>query len=112
MALLAVIVSTSSQMFLKLSVTKNHSSHITEYLNRYVIIGYSMMLLSLLLNFFALRFGINNGFGAKHAPIVESLGYVLIMFAARVFFKEKITIKKIIGNGLIVIGIIIFCLNF
>ena len=112
MAILAVVVSTSSQLLLKLSVTKVHSSHITEYLNPYVIIGYGMMFLSLLLNFFALRFGIDNGFGAKHAPVVESLGYVLIMFAARIFFKEKITVKKVVGNGLIVIGIIVFCLNF
>ena len=44
----------------------------------------------------------------KNGPIIESLGYILIMFLSFWFFSEPITVKKALGNALILIGIIVF----
>ena len=99
----AVIISAFSQIFLKKSAKKTYASVIREYLNPYVIIGYGMMIVTTILTILAYR-----GLDYKNGPVIESLGYVLIMFLSFVFFDEKITWKKILGNGLVVIGILIF----
>lgn len=99
----AVIISAFSQIFLKKSAKKTYSSVIREYLNPYVIIGYGMMVVTTVLTILAYR-----GLDYKNGPVIESLGYVLIMFLSFFFFGEKITWKKLLGNGLVVLGIIIF----
>ena len=40
--------------------------------------------------------------------IIESLGYIFVMILSNRILKEKITKKKLIGNLLILIGIIIY----
>ena len=42
---LAVVVSSVSQIILKKSASKTYNSIIKEYLNKYVIIGYGLMVL-------------------------------------------------------------------
>ena len=44
----------------------------------------------------------------KNGPIIESLGYIFILFLGKIFLQEKINKKKIIGNALILSGIIVF----
>jgi small multidrug resistance pump len=44
----------------------------------------------------------------KNEPIIESLGYIFVMILSNRILKEKITKKKLIGNLLILIGIIIY----
>lgn len=100
----AVIVSAFSQVLLKKSAQKTYASVLREYLNPYVIIGYGMMALTTILT--VLAYG--TGLDYKNGPVIESLGYVLIMFLSLAFFGEKITAKKIVGNSLVIIGIIIF----
>ena len=102
--LTAVVVSAFSQILLKKSAKKSYSSAIKEYLNPYVIIGYGMMMVTTVLTVFAYKTGLDY----KNGPVIESLGYVLIMFLSLFFFGEKITPKKLIGNSLVVLGIIIF----
>ncbi len=104
----SVIVATVSQLLLKKSAKQTYSSPIKEYLNPYVIIGYVLMLGSTLLTLFAYKVGLNY----KEGPVIESLGYVLIMFLSLAFFKEKITWKKALGNFLVILGIIVFYVNF
>ena len=41
-------------------------------------------------------------------PILESTGYVFIVILSRLFLKEAISKKKIMGMGIILIGIIVF----
>ena len=48
------------------------------------------------------------GLDYKNGPIIESLGYVFILFLGRWFLQEKITAKKVIGNVLILLGIAVF----
>lgn len=102
--LLAVIISSFSQILLKKSAKKSHSSAIREYLNPFVIIGYGMMMLTTVLTVFAYKLGLPY----KNGPVIESLGYVFIMFLSLLFFAEKITRKKLLGNALVILGIIVF----
>lgn len=46
----------------------------------------------------------------KNEPIIESLGYIFVMILSNLILGEKITKKKIIGNLLILSGIIIYYL--
>lgn len=103
--LLSVTIASFSQILLKKSAAKNHDSIIKEYLNPYVIIGYGMMVGSTILTILAYR-----GIEYKNGPVIESLGYILIMVLSYLFFKEPITKKKIIGNLLILLGVFVFYL--
>ncbi|MBQ7964968.1 MAG: EamA family transporter [Ruminococcus sp.] len=99
----SVVVAAFSQILLKVSAKKQYDSIIKEYLNPWVIIGYSMMVLSTILTVLAFR-----GIEYKNGPIIESLGYILVLILSFVFFQEKITWKKTLGNVLILVGVIVF----
>ena len=104
----SVVISSLSQILLKTGAKKNYSSAIREYLNFYVISGYGLMFVSMLLPILAYKIGLDY----KEAPVIEAIGPALVTILSFFFFKEKLTAKKIIGNILVVIGIIVFYLNF
>lgn len=101
---LAVIISSSSQILLKKSAKKTYSSWIFEYLNPYVIIGYGMMIISTIVIILAYHLGV----AYSNGPVIESLGYIMIMVLSNIFFAEKITKRKLLGNSIILLGIIVF----
>ncbi len=92
-----------SQVLLKKSSTVQRKSVVFEYLNPYVIIGYGITFLCMLLMIYAYK-----GITFKLGAILESLTYLYVMILGKIFFKEKITVKRIIGNLLIVSGVIVF----
>lgn len=100
---LSVAVASFSQILLKKSAGKTYESVLREYLNPLVIIGYGMMMVSTLLTVAGYE-----GLEYKNGAVIESLGFVLVMILSRLFFGEKITKKKLLGNSLILLGIIIF----
>ena len=99
----SVIVASLSQILLKKSAMKTYTSFIKEYINPYVIIGYIMMVASTVLTVLAYR-----GVDYKNGPVIDSLGFLLVMVWSRLFFREKITKRKLMGNILILLGIIVF----
>lgn len=101
----SVIIASLSQVLLKKSAKRTYDTFIKEYMNPYVVVGYVMMVFSTVLTILAFQ-----GLEYKNGPIIESLGYILIMFLSLFFFQEKITVRKVIGNLLILIGIMIFYL--
>lgn len=101
--ILSVVIASFSQILLKKSAQKKYSSFIREYLNPYVIIGYGMMVLSTIVTILAYH-----GVEYKNGPVVESLGYILIMILSFLFFKEPITKRKVLGNVLVLLGILVF----
>lgn len=101
----AVVISSCSQVLLKKGAASNHGSFLREYLNFYVIAGYGLMVLSTLCTIFAYR-----GVAYKNGAVIESLGYLLIMFLGRIVFGEKITLRKVIGNLIILAGVVVFYL--
>lgn len=100
---LSVVVASLSQILLKKSAEKSYPSLLREYLNPWVISGYGLMVVSTLLTV-----GGYAGLEYKNGAVIESLGFVLVMLLSRLFFREKITKKKLIGNALILLGIVVF----
>lgn len=103
--LASVTIASFSQIILKIAAKKTYSSVIKEYLNPHVIIGYGMMVLTTVMTLLAYR-----GLDYKNGPVIESIGYILVMILSSLFFKEKITKKKLLGNILILVGVFVFYL--
>ena len=99
----SVFISSISQIVLKKSANKTYESRINEYLNPMVIVAYFVFFASSLLTTLAYK-GVPLSFG----PILESSGYIYITILGFLFLKEKITLKKLFGNVLIIIGIVFF----
>ncbi|MBE6015184.1 MAG: multidrug ABC transporter [Lachnospiraceae bacterium] len=99
-------IASVSQVLLKKSAEKTYGSLIKEYLNPFVIVGYGLMFVSTVCGVIAYH----NGVEYKNGVMIESLGFVLVMVFSRIFFGEGITLRKIIGNILILAGMIIFYL--
>lgn len=105
-ALIAVfsgILSAVSQILLKKSSSIQRNSRIKEYLNPYVIGGYGITFVCMLLMIIAYK-----GLPFKYGAIIESLVYLYIMIFSRIFLNEKITLRKVIGNLIIVCGVVVF----
>lgn len=102
---LAVAISSVSQILLKKGASRQYDSVIREYLNPWVILGYGMMVLSTLCVIYAYK-----GVEYKNGSIIESLGFLVVMVLSRIFLGEKITPKKILGNLIILTGIVVFYL--
>ena len=103
--LVSSLIASLSQILLKKSAGRKYDSFIKEYLNPYVIIGYGMMFLSLFLTIMAYK-----ELEFTNVPVLESLGYVMVMILSYFFFKEKITKNKVIGMLFIFAGIFVYYL--
>jgi uncharacterized membrane protein len=101
--LVSVFISSGSQILLKKSTKEVYSSVIKEYLNLRVIFAYTLFFGATLLTIFAYK-GVDLSFGL----VLESTGYIFVTFMSIVFLKERLTLRKITGIFLIIIGIIIF----
>lgn len=100
------ILSSFSQILLKKSAGKKKDSVIKEYLNPYVIIGYLITAFCMVLTMIGFK-----GVPFKYGSVLESLTYIYIMILSRIFLGEKMTVKKVVGNIIIVAGVIIFSLG-
>ncbi len=101
----AVLISSISRIFLKKAANREYKNIVREYLNPYVILGYGLLFGSTILMIFSYK-----GVAFKNGPVIEALGFVLVVIWGKIFLKEKITIRKLIGNLVIIFGIIIFYL--
>jgi len=100
--LLSALLAAVSQVLLKISANRPHKNRISEYLNVWVITGYGLLVLTLLMNTWAYR-----GVEYKIGPILNSASYVFVMLLGRLVLKEKITKRKAVGVSVIVLGIVI-----
>ncbi len=105
-AIFSGMLSSFSQVLLKKSALKGEQSIVKQYMNLYVITGYFITFLCMLLTILAYR-----GMPFKYGAVLESLTYLYIMILSRIFIGEKLTKKKVIGNMIIVVGVIIFSLG-
>lgn len=101
--LLSVSVASVSQILLKKSTCKNYDSVIKEYLNPWVIGGYGMLFLSMIISIYAY-----SGVDYKNGPVMEALGNVFVPLLSWFFLKEKLSIRKIAGILCIMTGIVVF----
>ena len=101
--IVSVVIASFAQILLKKSAEKTYTSPIREYLNAYVIFGYGLMFLSMFMTI--MSYG---GLDFTNVPVIESLGYIVVMFLSYLFFKEKITKKKLLGMAVIMAGIFVY----
>lgn len=105
--LLGTLLSSVSQILLKISAKKHYQNIIQEYLNPFVIIAYLMLGCAMFFSLVAYQ-TVPLSFG----PIIESTGYIYVTVFGACIFKEKICLKKVFALFLIVIGIVVFSLNW
>ena len=100
--ILSVFLSSVSQIMLKLSSQRKYDSLIKEYLNPIVIFAYIIFFSCTLITMYSLKV-----VQLSLAPILEATGFIFVAVLSRLFLKEHISKKKILGLSLIFIGIII-----
>lgn len=99
-----VFACSCSQILLKKSAIKRHSTIIKSVLNWQVIIAYGIFFCSLVINITAFSHGVN----VKDLPILESFGYIFVPILSFVFLREPMKKKEIISMLLIIVGIMVF----
>jgi drug/metabolite transporter (DMT)-like permease len=104
LVIVSAVLGVVSQMMLKKSAKKRHASWWREYVNVWVIGGYGLMVVSLVINLLAIYMGVL----AQEVSIIECINYLLIPMAAWICFGEKITKRKIIAIIIIMIGAVLF----
>lgn len=100
-----VFISSVSQILLKKSAEKEYPGKIREYLNVRVIFAYIIFFGATLCSILAYK-----KIPLSLGPILEAGGYFFVAVLSRLFLKEKITKKKMLGLSVIIIGIVIYAL--
>ncbi|WP_040198382.1 EamA family transporter [Candidatus Soleaferrea massiliensis] len=103
--LFAEFISAVANLILKTSANKKPRSFLKKFLNVRVISSYGVFVIANLINVLALKH-----MELKFVPALQATGFIWILILSAVFLKEKPTRKKLIGNALILIGLVIFCL--
>lgn len=105
-AIFSGFLSSFSQILLKKSAEKKKDTLISEYLNIQVILGYGITFICMILTIIAFK-----GIPYKYGSVLESLTYIYIMVLSKLFIGEKISKRRLIGNIMIVLGVIIFSIG-
>lgn len=92
-----------SQVLLKQSANKVYKNPIREYLNWRVITAYGIFFGVLLLNTYCFT-----KVDMRYGPVLDTAAYIFVLLFSWLILKEKITKGKIIGNLIIVLGILIY----
>ena len=100
--LITPLISAVSQLILKKSADNSQNTGLRFYVNLPVIFAYALFLGCMLLNVVALQ-----TLDLTIAGILEATGYLYVMLLSHFFLREKITPRKLLGNGLIILGIIL-----
>ena len=101
--LIAVFISSLSQVLLKKSANRDYNNIVKQYLNFRVIVAYILFFLSNLIAIYAYKV-----IPLSLGGILDSTGYIYAIIFGATIFNEKINLKKIISILLIVTGIIIY----
>lgn len=104
LVILSVFTAACAQMLLKKAATIKYPSLIRQYLNPWVIGGYTIMGLVMLVNIFAMSKGVQ----LKEVGIIESLSYLFVPCLSWMIFKERLTWQKILAIVIIMCGVIVF----
>ena len=104
LVILSVFAAACAQMLLKQGARHKYATFLRQYINVWVISGYVIMGCTMILNVFCLSRGVM----LKEVSIIESLSYLFVPILSLIFFKEKITLRKILAIALIMVGIAIF----
>lgn len=101
--ILTALMSAVSQILLNFSNRIHYPSKLREYLNPYVITSYAILGLTVFINNYALRF-----LPLKISHALAATTYIFVLILSRIFLGEKVTLRKVVGNIMIILGIIVF----
>ena len=104
LVILSALIAVVSQMLLKQSARLPHANWWREYINPWVIGGYTLMVVSLVVNLLAIHMGCLG----QEVSIINCINYLLVPLAAWMIFREPITKRKMIAIAVIIIGVIVF----
>ncbi len=100
--LITPLLSAISQLILKKAADQPKYTGVRTYLNAPVILAYDLFFGSMLLNVVALR-----TLDLTVASVLEASGYIYVMVLSFLILKEKITPRRLIGNLIIILGIVL-----
>lgn len=106
LVLFSALMASAAQMLLKRGANANYPSFWRQYLNPWVISGYGILGLSLLLNVYCMGHGVL----VKEVSIIESFSYLFIPVLSWALFKERIGWKKLGAIAVIIAGVVCFFL--
>ena len=98
----ASLISAFSQILLKIASRKQYSSWIYEYLNVRVIVAYIIFFIATLITVYCYKV-VPLSLGA----MLEASGYVFVTVLGRMILKEKVSIQKIAGMALVIVGVMV-----
>lgn len=101
----SVLISSFSQVLLKKAANKTYENRIREYVNPIVITAYGIFFISTLLTMYALKY-----VPLSMSPVIESASYIFAPVFGVLMLKEKISRRRLLGMGIMLIGIFIFSL--
>jgi len=102
----ASFIGSFGAVFLKMGAGLLHRDMMTLLLNWRLAVGVAVYLLSFIFYYL----GVREGELSVLYPMV-SLGYIWTLAWARLFFKEPVSRRKVIGIGLIMAGIVVLNLG-
>jgi drug/metabolite transporter (DMT)-like permease len=106
--ILAVVLNSFGQVVLKKGANSTVGKPImNNYLNIWTLSGYFLFIIVTILNLYAFR-----QLPLNSLVILTPLSFILIGILSKLFLQEKLTLKQIISSVFIIIGIIIYNLDF
>lgn len=105
-ALGVVFIAACAQMLLKQGARQAYTSFWRQYLNGWVISGYTLMFATMVLNIWCMHRGLQ----LKELSIIESTSYLFVPALSWLIFKEPIPLRKALAIGIIIVGVIVFFL--
>lgn len=103
MFIFSVFISSVSQIILKKSAAMHYSNKINEYINPRVLSAYGIFLISTLITMYAYKY-----VPISMGSVLESLGYIFVVFLSRFYLGERLGTRKLIGIMIIIVGIVVF----
>ena len=99
-----VFAASCCQMMLKQGARKHYAPWWRQYLNPWVVTGYLVLGLTMMLNIFCMSHGVQ----IKEVGIIEALAYLFVPLLSYFCFQERITWMKVCAIMAILLGITIF----
>ena len=104
--ILNVVFSSLTQILLKQEAVREHSNKFQTFINLRVILSYTIFIFITLFNIFLYKY-----IEYKYVMVLESVSFISILVVSKIFLKEIVDKKQIIGVVLIIFGILIYVIN-
>lgn len=101
--ILIILLTTVGQILLKVGADKSQNQRL---INGYVLLGYVLFLITVLLSYFLMKV-----IPMKYFTVIMSLNYITVMIAAKIFLNEEIKTDRLIGTVMVAFGVLVFMLK-